>query len=401
MVNESLKRPRVLICEDDELIAEVLRLELVALDYEALVVGDGACAARRLGAEHFDILITDWRVPGIDGLAVIREARRALRSDRYLCVIFMTGRANEGALEAGLAAGADHVLFKPLDLVEVRLTLTSATRTLRLQNRLARRNHHLTVAHDRMRRAYHQLNQDLAAAAAAQRSGLPTPGTRACFQFDWLYAPAQLIGGDAFNVVQRDEWTLTLFHMDMAGHGIPVAFQSLALQHALTQDALRPGSASLPERVAALNRALCRKGDEEYATLIVAEVNAVTGEAEIVRAGHPPPLLWRAASGEIQALEDGAVPIGLFDDAQFPSARTVIAPGDRLFLYSDGLLDARGPSGAFGEARFKDLVRATSVSAFEAVVPAFDRATAQFRARQAREDDISMLVLERFGAGPC
>jgi phosphoserine phosphatase RsbU/P len=384
-----------LLCEDDELIAAVLRIELQAMGYEPQVVGDGLQASERLQAEEFDILITDWRLPGRDGLAVIREARSRLGSDRYLCVIFMTGRANEGALEAGLSAGADHVLFKPLDLLEIRLTLKSAVRTLQLQNRLARRNHHLVTAHERMRSAFRQLSTDLEAAAAAQRAGLPKPGRRGCFQFDWLFAPAQQIGGDGFNVVQRDEWTLTLFALDISGHGIPVAFQSLNLQHALTQDALRPGTASLPARVAALNRSMCAGPSSEYATLLIVEVNALTGESEVVLAGHPPPLLWRAASGEVEALEEGDMPIGLFADASFQSHSVVIRPGDRLFIYSDGLLDARGPSEPFGEARLRELVRTTGAEPFDQITPAFERAAAAFRNGQAREDDISMLVLER------
>ena len=91
-------RARVLVVDDDEGVRELLTRTLTLADYEVDVAADGRTAVDRMRIIHYDLLITDLRMPGVDGLGVIREARR-LRAD--LPVIIVTAHSSEAsAIEA-------------------------------------------------------------------------------------------------------------------------------------------------------------------------------------------------------------------------------------------------------------------------------------------------------------
>jgi excisionase family DNA binding protein len=109
-------RARVLVVDDEAAIRDMLSKALMLAEYEVETAPDGRGAIDRLRAGHYDLLVTDLRMPGIDGLAVIREARR-LKPD--LPVIIITGYSSEASAIEAIDLGVSGYLTKPFRVPKV------------------------------------------------------------------------------------------------------------------------------------------------------------------------------------------------------------------------------------------------------------------------------------------
>ncbi len=141
---------RVLIAEDDAVSRTILRRSVEKLGHECLISEDG-CAALELyrNTPDIDLVISDWMMPGIDGPALCRLIREEKR-DEYTYFIFLTSLGGRGHLLAGLAAGADDYLSKPLDRDELQVRLASAYRVTQLHKRLSSQNEQLEKLNERL-----------------------------------------------------------------------------------------------------------------------------------------------------------------------------------------------------------------------------------------------------------
>jgi excisionase family DNA binding protein len=109
-------RPRVLVVDDEATIRDLLSKTLALAEYDVDLAPDGRGAIDRLRMIPYDLLITDLRMPGVDGLTVIREARR-LKAD--LPVIIITGFSNEASAIEAVNLGVSGYLTKPFRVPRV------------------------------------------------------------------------------------------------------------------------------------------------------------------------------------------------------------------------------------------------------------------------------------------
>lgn len=116
-------RPRVLVVDDEASIRDMLSKALALAHYDVETVADGRAAIERLRAAPYDLLVTDLRMPGVDGLMVIREARR-LRAD--LPVIIITGYSTESTAIEAIDLGVSGYLTKPFGVPKVLAVVARA-----------------------------------------------------------------------------------------------------------------------------------------------------------------------------------------------------------------------------------------------------------------------------------
>ncbi len=121
-------RPRILVVDDEASIRDLLSKTLAMSDYEVDVAADGRTAVDRLRLNNYDLLVTDVRMPGMDGLTVIREARRYKAS---LPVIVITGFSTESTAIEALNLGVAGYLTKPF---QRRQILSKVARALGLDD---------------------------------------------------------------------------------------------------------------------------------------------------------------------------------------------------------------------------------------------------------------------------
>ncbi len=337
---------RILIAEDERITRRSLQRQLEGWGHDVVAAEDGAVAWQEFQRHAFDIVVTDWDMPIMDGRELIQCIRSSGRS-RYTYLIMLTGRSEKADLVTGMEAGADDFLAKPFDRNELRVRLSAGERIIQLERALAAQNQALGEANDRMKR-------DLDAAADIQQDLLPKdlPDTLGA-NFAWHFEPCDELGGDILNVLPLCGRSIGMYLLDVSGHGVPAALLSVTLSRVLTtrdpsssilvtQDAGTDAPAVRPTREVAerLNRQFPMTAQRDhYFTMAYAVLDTQTRLLEYTIAGHPPPILVRRDCAP-ERLEGGNFPIGMVDDAVFEDRSIELAPGDRLYLYSDGITEA-------------------------------------------------------------
>jgi DNA-binding response OmpR family regulator len=128
---------KILIAEDDAILRWVLEEKLAEWGHQASSAGDGKSAWERVSRERFDVVVSDWAMPSVDGVELCRRVRQ-LRQRAYTYFILLTGRSGRENFLQGMEAGADDYLTKPFDEAELRVRLNTAQRILDMQKRLSR-----------------------------------------------------------------------------------------------------------------------------------------------------------------------------------------------------------------------------------------------------------------------
>ena len=172
---------------------------------------------------------------------------------------------------------------------------------------------------------------------------------------------ARTIGGDLYDFFDLGKERIGILCADVSGKGIPAALMMANLQaiaRAYSSDGVDSPAAPPTHFVEILNQQLAgRFGDNRYASLFWAEYDAQAAALTYVNAGHPSPILTHS-TGEIERLDSGGVPIGMFAKARYAASKLSIRPGSRLVIFSDGLTDAQNVAGEeFGDERLVDCCR--------------------------------------------
>jgi sigma-B regulation protein RsbU (phosphoserine phosphatase) len=151
--------------------------------------------------------------------------------------------------------------------------------------------------------------------------------------------PANTVAGDYYDAFFRPNERLLIVVADVAGKSIPAALLTATLQASLRTLAALPGS--LPELVARVNRYSCEQSlnGRRFTTAFLAELEPGTGRLTYVNAGHNWPVL-RHTSGAIERLEAGGLPLGINAALPYQSGSAVLARGDLLLIFTDGLVEA-------------------------------------------------------------
>jgi len=196
------------------------------------------------------------------------------------------------------------------------------------------------------------LQHDLDLAGELQRGLLPPPGLRIDnWETSYHYAPLGPVSGDYCDLYPRDG---QLFFMlgDVSGKGVAASMRMTQI-HALFRSLIGMGL-PLAGIVGHINGFLCESGlAGQYATLVCGRADR-GGGVEIFNAGHLPVIAIER--GNVRLLESTGFPLGMFRDAAFSSASMQLCQGDLLFLYTDGLSEARGQDGEYGIARVTNLI---------------------------------------------
>lgn len=209
--------------------------------------------------------------------------------------------------------------------------------------------------------------------------------------------PMEVVGGDFYDFIPLTDKVLGVAIADVSGHGLPAALQVRDIHMGLRMGLAR--DFKIVRTVERLNTII------HESTLTSRFVSMFYGELEpngnliYVNAGHPPPLYFRS-DGEVVELTEGGAVLGPLADATYERGFLRLGPGDRVVLYTDGVVEARRPDGRggwleLGTERLVSTVReAPSTTAQELTERIFDVVKA-FRGPGAQRDDVTVVVLQR------
>jgi serine phosphatase RsbU (regulator of sigma subunit) len=163
------------------------------------------------------------------------------------------------------------------------------------------------------------------------------------------------VAGDFFDFLKLSETSLSILVADVSGHGVPAALVASMLKICF---AAQRTQAKDPAKVlAGLNSMLSGSLGGQYVTAACAAIDLETRTVTYAGAGHPPGLLLRRNIGDVLPLAENGLFIGPFPHATYTSMTVPFESGDKLLLYTDGIIEAAGPDGEeFGKKNLECLL---------------------------------------------
>jgi sigma-B regulation protein RsbU (phosphoserine phosphatase) len=250
--------------------------------------------------------------------------------------------------------------------------------------------------------AFRQLAEEVAQAEKYVRSLLPAPLTGS-IEATWRFIPSTQLGGDLFGYHWLDPQHFVVYLLDVCGHGVGAALLSFTLNHMLSpsaegallvEDAGHGPIVVPPSRVAErLNRQFPMDRTRQYFTFVYGVFDEPQGQFRYVMAGHPAPV-FLPRNGPPSPLPGGGLPIGMLDHATYTDETLHVRPGDRLYFYTDGVVEAMNASEQeFGYAR---LMAAIDRQRDRPLLSGLDAVTQLVREWSGNElrDDVSLLAIE-------
>ncbi len=391
---------KVLIAEDDRVSRSMLQRQLEKWGHQVVAAADGNEGWEKFQGGEFSIVVSDWMMPGMDGIELVRRIRQ-LQTGGYVFVILLTARSRKEDIIVGMEAGADDFLSKPFDQGELRVRLRAGQRVIELERSLAQRNKLLEEANQRMTR-------DLEAAARVQQSLLPSPmpnGGPA--RFAWQYRPCDELGGDFLNVFRLGEKHIGMYVADVSGHGVAASLLSVSISRVMTPHAsassllLKPDSGgnhqvvAPAEVLAELNRRFpMEECGDRYFTIAYGVLDLESGELRYASAGHPPAVLLRNEE-PARTLDVCSLAIGWVTDVDYEEHSVQLRSGDRLLLYTDGIPEAMNARmEQLGQGRMLASIDESRRRPLEESVGSLVRTVEQWCSSAGPNDDLSLLAVE-------
>ncbi len=321
--------------------------------------------------------------------AATAEIRAALAGQRA-CVVEILNHRKDGT-----------PFWNRLSITPVRDAAGEVTHFIGIQSDVTARRD----AEAGLRRSKAALEHDLRMAARVQQSLLPPPEVDAGrVRLAHVFLPCDDLAGDSVGIIPLGHDHLGLYVLDVSGHGVGAALLAFTLTHLLSPHVggvlLAEGEPSSPSVVPPalvaerLNRQFPMDRTRQYFTLVYGTIEPTSGRFQYVTAGHPSPVLL-PASGSPVPVPGSGLPIGMIEGAAYDEESLVLEPGDRLYFYTDGAMEAfDSHEQEFGlERLLSELARWRHLPLRDGL----DRVAATVRewCGGRLSDDISLLAVER------
>ena len=379
---------RILVADDDPTSRRLLVRTLTNAGFSCAEATDGIEALRHVHEDAPSLLLLDFDMPRLNGAEVLKR----LRGDQDPAVaqvptIMLTGHGGEESEVLCLEAGADDFVTKPINQAVLRARIDTHLRLRSMRQQLQQQN-------DELEAWRNNLERDLEAARLTQQSLIPQ---KAPLLEGWdvaaVYRPVIQVGGDIYGWLRMPDARTLFWIADATGHGA-----SAALLTTLAKLLFHHGSVE-HTRPAEIMRAVNSDfrsifGARNFMTAMCVALDAKSGRATVVGAGHPPLLVARQ-SGSTEAIASSAPPLGLVDGGSFSETSIDLAPGDAFFLYTDGLYGiAHAKEDRLTPERLGQMLKPNGVGA-EALLKRVIDQTVNGNGDKPMPDDIAAMAVKR------
>lgn len=373
-------RLSILIAEDNAADRMLLSTIVSRQGHRALTAGNGVEAVALFQQERPNLVLMDALMPEMDGFEAARRIKE-MAGEELVPIIFLTSLTENEALVRCLEAGGDDFLAKPYNRVILEAKINAMDRLRRLQE---------TVLHQRdliARHHEHLLTEQRVAKAVFDK--VAHSGCLKASNIRYLQSPYALFNGDLLLAAFKPSGGMHVLLGDFTGHGLPAAIGAMPLAEVFygmtakgyaMSDILREMNAKL-KRILPVGVFCC-------ATLL--NLNFQQRLLEVWNGGLPEGYLHRGADGSVVPLVSRHLPLGVLDPAVFDATYEVypVELGDRIFLWSDGVLETRNEAGElYGDERLKEVFARCGRS--EHLFDAIQQSLTAFRGEA--QDDVSMI----------
>ena len=337
--------PLILIVDDNPANVEILQMRLAANDYEIITASDGEAGLALARDRQPDLILLDIMMPKMDGFEVCRR----LKGDAslpFMPIIMVTAKTDSKDVVAGLEAGGDEYLTKPVDHASLVARVKSMLRIKSL--------------HDTVLEQSAQLQAQLETATRIQSLFWPDIPELTGGSHIWAAAvPAAYVSGDLYDVIPLPDGSLLAYVADVSDKGVPAALVMAALSTKIRSEARN--KYEIDKLLEMVNNSLYRLASEEgfFATIVIVRYWPDNGKTQIALAGHLQPM-WIAESGIGDLPPINGVSLGVAPDLRYEKKEIVLSAGESVLLFTDGIIEAENADNVlFGNDRLLDSIKST------------------------------------------
>ena len=383
-----MQRPFKILVVDDEpdlepLMLQRMRRHIRRGQYEFVFAHNGVEALAKLDEDRgIDIVLSDINMPQMDGLTLLEQIP-AVDPDVRSVIISAYGDMKN--IRTAMNRGAFDFVTKPIDFEDLKVTID---RTLQ----------HLTEWREALssRDKLVALQNELDVASQIQQSILPTEFPKhEDYDISAHMEPARNVGGDFFDVMRLDRGRVGLAVADVSDKGVPAALFMMSSRTLLKGAAI--GTIDPGQVLREVNELLDAENEAAmFVTVLYAVYDPETGQFKYANGGHNTPLLVHPDGSSDEFPLTGGIALGVAPDLSYEHHSVILAPGDTVFLYTDGVTEAmNADSEEFGMARLREIfATAPPRNAQEANAAVFE-AVGDFAGDTPQSDDITCMTFHR------
>lgn len=372
----------ILVVDDDAFVSEMLAMILGGDGYQVETAAHGREALAKL--EEFPaigLVISDMNMPEMDGLELIEAIRR---SGSEVPIIILTGNSEISVAIAALNKGANDYLMKDENIHE---TISISVDKVLEKEQLKRQNIQLM---ENLAQKNRNMKKEHALASKVQANILPLKLQLPGFQTGIFYRPSNQIGGDFFDALETKN-SIHFLIGDISGHST-----SSALIMAVCNGMFRSLGQTMEcplEIVTTANRMLCQMLMDSgmFLTLAYMTLDREKSVLSVISAGHNPVYLFNGTA--IETIESTGPVLGWDPDDEWETLEIPFNSGSTLFLYTDGLVEAKNSANEEFESRLIESLTRNDGSPAELVTTLL-REVSEFCGNRF-DDDLTMFAIKR------
>jgi serine phosphatase RsbU (regulator of sigma subunit) len=325
-----------------------------------------------------DLILLDIMMPKMDGIEVCRHLR-ADSSLPFMPIIMVTAKADTKDVVAGLEAGADEYLTKPVDHAALVARVKSMLRIKSL--------------HDTVLEQSAQLQAQLETATKIQSLFWPDMPELTDGSHIWGVAvPAAYVGGDLYDVILLPDRSVLAYVADVSDKGVPAALIMAALSTRIRSEARTEHE--IDTLLETVNNRLHSLTSEEgfFATIVLTRYWPNSGKMQLTLAGHLQPL-WIAETGIGNLPQINGVSLGITPDVSYEKKEILLSPGESILFYTDGVIEAENEDKElFGNDRLVEFIKGAKGPPWGKGLLDF---VSSWRGNSRASDDLTMLEIWR------
>jgi len=335
--------PLILIVEDNPASLDILQTRLTAHNYEIIGATDGEEGLAMARDKQPDLILLDIMMPKMDGIEVCRRLK-ADPSLPFMPIIMVTAKADSKDVVAGLEAGGDEYLTKPVDHAALVARVKSMLR--------------IKALHDTVLEQSTQLKVQLETATKIQSLFWPKiPELKAGGHIWAVSVPATYVGGDLYDVIPLPDDSLLAYVADVSDKGVPAALIMAALSTKIRSEA--QNQSEVDKLLETVNNSTYSLTSEEgfFATIVLARYWPHSGKMQLTLGGHLQPL-WIVESGIGNLPQINGISLGITPDVHYEKKEIILSPGESVLLFSDGVIEAENEDNElFGNDRLVGYIK--------------------------------------------
>lgn len=324
-----IKYRTILVVDDDPVVIKFVGHILRKHEYQVHTARNGEEALCQIEKNRPDLILLDCVMPGMDGFELCRRIRENPDYDD-IPAIFITARSESEDIAKGFWVGGADYVTKPIDHTELMARINTQIELATARRQLRQRAMELETVVEKQNKRLDQVRD-------GQQQLLVDPSVVSGIQAAVRFQAAFEAGGDFYDMIRLGDDSYGFLVADVSGHDLSTAYLTGALK-ALAVSFMNE-TLSVAETFFMLNNSLNKFLDPvQYATACYLKYSPSRREVRLISAGHPGPLI-QSTDGHVEYMEIIGDVLGMYDIIRCETRDISVQPGDRIYLYTDGLIE--------------------------------------------------------------